>query len=275
VQWVFFVPPIILGALALADFVLVKDTPGEAGHRDFDTADASSHDAAAAKPAGVFDVARMMLTNRVILVIAAIEFCSGFLRNALMKWFQRYADFVGLKGTFVPANWGMLLCCAGILGGMFAGAISDHVFGSRRGPVATILYGGMIAGSLLMFPLLGHPALGWVAVFMSLCIIGVHGMLSGTASMDFGGKKNVGVAVGIIDGFVYLGTAAQALTLKHVLPDKEPAKIAANWYTWPAAILPLAVIGLLLATRVWNARPQPKKPAAVPTPDRSEPAEAA
>ena len=48
---------------------------------------------------------------------------------------------------------------------------------------------------------------------MSLFIIGVHGMLSGTASMDFGGRKNAGIAVGIIDGFVYLGTAVQALAL--------------------------------------------------------------
>ena len=34
--------------------------------------------------------------------------------------------------------------------------------------------------------------LGWTVIFMSLCVIGVHGMLSGTASMDFGGKKNAG-----------------------------------------------------------------------------------
>ena len=34
----------------------------------------------------------------------------------------------------------------------------------------------------------GVPSLGLVVVMM-LAIIGVHGMLSGTASMDFGGKR--------------------------------------------------------------------------------------
>ena len=56
---------------------------------------------------------------------------------------------------------------------------------------------------------------------MSMAVIGVHGMLSGTASMDFGGSRNVGVAVGIIDGFVYLGTAVMSFTYAIVLPKEQ------------------------------------------------------
>ena len=114
----------------------------------------------------------------------------------------------------------------------------------------------MIAGSLLMFVTLGSPMLGWVVVIMSLAIIGVHGMLSGTASMDFGGKKNTGIAVGLIDGFVYLGVALEALVLGKVLPKGEAAKVAANWTPWPTVMLPATIIGFLLALRVWNARPK-------------------
>jgi OPA family glycerol-3-phosphate transporter-like MFS transporter len=105
-------------------------------------------------------------------------------------------------------------------------------------------------------------AVGWVVVVMSLAIIGVHGMLSGTASMDFGGKKNTGVAVGIIDGFVYLGTAAEAVVLGRVLPKDNLAHDASAWWTWPAAILPIAIVGFLLTLRLWNARPQSSKAAA-------------
>jgi OPA family glycerol-3-phosphate transporter-like MFS transporter len=32
----------------------------------------------------------------------------------------------------------------------------------------------------------------------------------------------------------------------------------ASWSNWPIAMLPLSFLGLLLATRVWNAKPQPK-----------------
>lgn len=254
--WVFIVPPITLVIFAVIDFFVVRDTPGQAGHRDFDTADASSGDDG--PRLGLVEVAKKMLTNRTILVIAGVEFCSGFLRNAIMKWYQVFAKGTGIKETFVPTNWGMLLCCAGILGGMFAGVISDKVFQSRRGPVSTILYGGMLVGSGLMFLTLKTPALGWTVLFMSLCIIGVHGMLSGTASMDFGGKKNVGVAVGIIDGFVYLGTALQAGVLKQVLPEGPAQADPGNWVNWPLAMAPMALIGMVLAFFVWNAKPKGK-----------------
>lgn len=257
-HWVFWVPAAILGVFVLAVIALVRDTPGQAGHADFDTGDAGSGDTGERLPVTV--IAKRMLTNPAILTITAIEFCSGFLRNAVMKWHPVYAKALDTGDSFVASNWGMLLCCAGIMGGVFAGTISDTLFQSRRGPVSALLYGGMVLGSGGLFFLLGNPLLGWLVIFMSLCIIGVHGMLSGTASMDFGGKKNVGIVVGIIDGFVYLGTAAQAFVLKSVLPDGEAAAVASNWWTWPAAMLPVAVLGILLSARVWNATAQKEKP---------------
>lgn len=260
-HWVFWVPAALLVVMAASVAAFVRDTPGQAGHLDFDTGDAGSGQTGPSK--GPLHIVKLMLTNPAILTITAIEFCSGFLRNAVMKWHPVYAKAVGSDDLFVASNWGMLLCCAGILGGVFAGTISDVLFGSRRGPVAAILYGGMVLGSGGLFFLLGQPALGALVIFMSLCVIGVHGMLSGTASMDFGGKKNVGIVVGIIDGFVYLGTATQAAVLKRVLPDGDAAAIAENWWTWPAAMLPAAVIGLVLSLRVWNARAQKQAPPAV------------
>jgi OPA family glycerol-3-phosphate transporter-like MFS transporter len=200
----------------------------------------------------------MMLKSPVIMTIACVEFCSGFLRNAIMQWYTIFAKEVGISDSYVPKHWGMLLCVAGILGGMCAGVISDRVFESRRGPVAAVLYGVMLLGTGGVFLLLTSPALGALMVLMSLAIIGVHGMLSGTASMDFGGKKNVGVAVGLIDGFVYLGTAMEAVALGWALPRGALAKSAATWWTWPAVMLPAAALGFALATRVWNAKPKAK-----------------
>jgi OPA family glycerol-3-phosphate transporter-like MFS transporter len=146
----------------------------------------------------------------------------------------------------------------GIVGGMFAGVISDRVFGSRRGPVVSVLYMGLSAGAIAMVFTIGYWWVGWVLVLMSLNYVGVHGMLSGTASADFGGKKNAGVAVGIIDGFVYAGTGVQTLLVSFIIPTGAAEKTAMNWQSWPIAMVPVAVIGLLLCTRVWNAKPQPK-----------------
>ncbi len=278
-MWAFLVPAAALLIFCALDFFVIRDSPGHAGFPDFDTADASSGDTATERPK-LLDVARKMFSQKVIWIIVAIEFCSGFLRNAVMKWFLPFAKDTGLKETFVYAHWGALLCVAGILGGVFAGFISDHVFKSRRGPVATVLYGGMLVGIAAALGLLGTPMIGWAFIFSSLCVIGVHGMLSGTASADFGGKKNAGIATGIIDGFVYLGTAVQsavyggigaegARLFNGLLPSKDAAKDPASWRAWLIAMLPVAVIGLVLATRVWNAKP---KSAAPPAPAQPNPA---
>jgi OPA family glycerol-3-phosphate transporter-like MFS transporter len=263
IHLVFAVPCVLLALFTTIVFFRVKDTPGEAGFADFDTADASSGDEG--PQLGAMAVFKMMAKNPVIMTIALIEFCSGFLRQAIMQWFRSFAkqtdSVLHLKDSFVYDNWGMLLCCAGIMGGVIAGTLSDHVFQSRRGPVAGILYAGMVLGSVVLSFVYAGPAVGWLVVFMSACVIGVHGMLSGTASMDFGGKKNVGVAVGIIDGFVYAGTAVMAITYGWLLPDdsdKVAAADPANWQWWPVAMIPMAVIGMLLAIRVWNAKPKPK-----------------
>jgi len=111
----------------------------------------------------------------------------------------------------------------------------------------------------LVVGVLGHWS--WLVILMSVCIIGVHGMLSGTASMDFGGKKNVGVAVGIIDGFVYAGTATMSIVYGVILPDdtlKDVAGNPDNWVWWPGSMIPVSLIGLFLATRIWHAKPKTK-----------------
>jgi OPA family glycerol-3-phosphate transporter-like MFS transporter len=133
--------------------------------------------------------------------------------------------------------------------------------------VAALLYGVMLAGALLMVFTYQQPWVGWLVIIMSLAVIGVHGMLSGTASMDFGGSKNAGIAVGLIDGFVYLGTGLMSFTYALILPRVQvddlgnltgPATDPANWQAWPISMVPLALIGLLLAWRIRGAKPKAK-----------------
>ena len=267
--WVFLVPALLLGAFWVVDWFLVKDRPGQAGFADFNTGDATSGDEG--PRLGAVKVFKMMLTNPIIMTIAGVEFCSGFLRQAIMQWYGSFAKqtdaVLGLKSSFVNENWGLLLCIAGISGGVFAGFISDHMFQSRRGPVAGFLYGVMLVGAIVLTFAYTTPIVGWLVVLMSMAVIGVHGMLSGTASMDFGGARNAGIAVGIIDGFVYLGTGAMSLTYAIVLPKVEldaaghitgAATDPANWRAWPLAMIPAAALGLFLAARLWHAKPKPK-----------------
>lgn len=251
VWWVFFVPSIILFVFAGLVLFMVKETPSLAGQKDFDTGDASSGEEDEAF--SLKKVLKKIFTNPIILTIALIEFCSGVLRNGVMHWYPFYAKEMGLgPDFFFRANWGLMLCIAGISGGMIAGFISDKVFGSRRGPVAALLYGTMLFSTTLMIFVLDlNWVLGFTVVAMSVAVIGVHGMLSGTATMDFGGRKAAGTAVGIIDGFVYLGTGVQALSLGFIT--------SWNWHFWPVFLVPFTIVGLLLSIRIWKAFPGPAK----------------
>jgi OPA family glycerol-3-phosphate transporter-like MFS transporter len=276
IELVFAVPASILYLFWVISFLTVRDTPGQAGHKDFDPGDASSGDTSAGMDgkrgsglaglaADVAFVLRRMLANPIVMVIACIELCSGFMRDSMMHWYRAYAAAIAPPGEptqlWVSNHWGMLTCMAGILGGTFAGVISDRLFHSRRPPVAAVLYSIMLAGAVALLLSLASPlASGIVIIFMIMSVLGVHGVLSGTASADFGGKKNAGVATGIIDGFVYAGVGAQSLLMGHLLPEKgsDAAHVVEKWRVWPIPMMVVAVVGLVLATRVWNARPQPK-----------------
>ncbi|MFO0751285.1 MAG: MFS transporter [Myxococcota bacterium] len=279
-EWVFFIPAGILVVFTVLDYIWVRDTPADAGLVDFDAGDARLQEDG--ERLGILEVFRRLFTNKVILTIAIIEFCSGFLRQAIMQYYPNYVASIGQTSDFIFGHWGLFLCCAGILGGMLAGVISDRVFQSRRGPVAFLLYAVLLLGVIVA--VFGYDVLlvmGPAAVLMSMAVIGVHGMLSGTASMDFAGHANTGVAVGIIDGFVYLGTASMALLYSFILPSSDislrpalegtavpvkewvkqqlvaapPSAEPSNWWMWPISMIPLAVLGLYLTRRLWNAKP--------------------
>jgi sugar phosphate permease len=96
--------------------------------------------------------------------------------------------------------------------------------------------------------------LGALVFLISLCVIGTHGLLSGTVTMDFGGRKAAATAVGMIDGAVYLGTSLQAVALGYLTTK--------TWSWWPPFLLPFAVVGFALCLRIWNARPKGAQAAA-------------
>jgi OPA family glycerol-3-phosphate transporter-like MFS transporter len=287
----FLAPALLIGLSWIACFIWVRDTPVDAGLPNFDVADASSGDDGPAERAGA--VIKRMLTSRIILTIAFISACSGFLRQGILKWFRSFAAGVGLgvhdklgnvtNPSFVVEHWGMVSCVAGILGGVFAGVLSDHLFKSRRPPVAVLLFGLLLIGAVAIIPALAYPiAVSGIIAFMAMAVIGVHGMLSGVASQDFGGRRNAGTATGLIDGFVYFGTALQAFVYGHILPESKivvdgvtinnpAAKDISNWYAWPIAMVVMAVIGIILSLTVLKAVVAPRKLVGTISPEAAMP----
>lgn len=256
---VFTIPAAILIVFALLDIFLIKDSPEDAGFGHFETADASSgaqdHD-----HTSVFVILKKILTNPIMLTIAMVDFTSGVLRNGIMQWYLIFANemektnpefFVGSK--FFIDNWGLLLCLTGVIGGFAGGLASDKLFNSRRGPPAAINNAFMILMLILMtFTITSHPtAFGMATLFITLAVIGVHSLMSGTAAADFGGKKMTATASGIVDGCVYLGSGIQSLAIGYLSVK--------SWHYWPLFLIPFSLFGLFLSLKMWTALPEATK----------------
>jgi OPA family glycerol-3-phosphate transporter-like MFS transporter len=89
---------------------------------------------------------------------------------------------------------------------------------------------------------------GSAAVLISMAVIGVHSLMSGTAAADFGGRKATATCSGIVDGFVYLGSGIQSFSLGYLTSH--------NWLWWPLFLMPFALIGCFIALRIWHDLPE-------------------
>jgi OPA family glycerol-3-phosphate transporter-like MFS transporter len=249
---VFFIPAVILIFWAMIDMWLIKDTPGEANFEDFDVHDASSDEMD--KDFSMGELLKKIFTNPVMLTIALVEFTSGVIRNGVLQWYFIFAKEIPQVGAeFFHDHWGTLLCFTGIAGGFLGGWMSDHLFHSRRGPPAAIFAGIMaVLFTIMVFTLKTHPiVVGTCAVLISLCVIGVHSLMSGTAAADFGGRKATATASGITDGFVYLGSGIQSVSLGYLVTQ--------DWSYWPMFLGPFAALGVFFAARIWKQLPAATK----------------
>jgi OPA family glycerol-3-phosphate transporter-like MFS transporter len=254
--WVFLIPSALLAVMFVVDVVAVKDRPSQAGFEDFDTGDATSKDADRDKPVDFPYLVRRVFSNRIILTIIAAEFCTGFVRQGVMLWFTPFLKEVHKidvgTGLYTVASIGITV--GGIIGGLLCGYLSDRVFGSRRPPVAFIFYLGQIV-ALVWLGRTGSPLFAVLLIpFTCVWIFGVHGMLSATSAMDFGGTKAAATVAGICDGVQYVASGLTGFALGGVL-DRL------GWSAWTWSIVPFSLIGALLMTTLWNETPLRKRAA--------------
>jgi len=246
-QWKFFLPAMIVGVFTFLTFLFVKDTPKDAGLGDFDPQDATSGDT---EKITLAYVAKKVFTNPIAITIAAAEFCTGLVRKGFEEWFPRYMQEVHhleLDNPVFQRN-AFAVVIAGIAGAFIAGFLSDKVFGSRRPPVAFL---GYVLQIISLAIVAMAPSLGAIVIAFtvnSLAISMVHSMLSGTASMDFGGKRAAATAAGMFDGMQYVGGSVMGVGAGWLIETY-------GWGTWGPSMIGFSVIGAILMLKLWNARP--------------------
>ncbi len=247
-QWRFFIPAGIVAVMAVFTYLVVQDSPKEAGLGDFDPQDATSGDT---EKITLGYVARKVFTNPIAITIAIAEFCTGLVRQGFEQWFPRYMQEVQhleLDNPIFQKN-ALMVVGAGIAGAFIAGFASDKIFGHRRPPVALIGYVLQVGALYVVWK---APSLELVIVAFivnSMAISMVHSMLSGTASMDFGGKRAAATAAGMFDGMQYVGGSFVGFGMGWMLEKY-------GWGAWGPSMIGFAVLGAILMATLWNARPR-------------------
>lgn len=247
-QWVFFVPSMIVAVMAFLTFLWVQDGPENCGFAELDTEDASSGDT---EKISMKYLLKKVFTSPVALSIAAAEFCTGFVRHGFEQWFPRYmqeAQHLTLESA-VFQKGALAVVVAGIVGAMFAGTISDFLFKGRRPPVAFV---GYALQTVCLAIIWKAPSLEWIIgafIVNSFAISIVHSMLSGTASMDFGGKRAAATAAGLFDGMQYLGGSVVGIGMGYMLEKL-------GWGAWGPSMIGFSIMGGLIMLTIWNARPK-------------------
>ena len=248
---IFYIPAVILIFWALLDWWLIKDSPEEAGFPHFDTCDASSGQMHV--EFSVMGLLKKVFASKLMLLVACVELTGGVFRYSMTQWYSIFAGEVKQPGAeFLSQHWGWFTCVFGIVGGFSGGLISDRWFQSRRGPPTAMLCGFVLVMAVLMSVFLSSSPLvvGWAAVFIVMASIGITSLMSGTAATDFGGRKATATSMGIVNGFAYLGSGIQSFGLGFLLASKD-----ANWQWLPVFVMPFAIVGTLIAIKIWHDLP--------------------
>ena len=256
-QYAFWIPGACVAVFFVINYFFMENTPKDAGLGDFETGDDEDSNEG---PSSVKYVLTKVFASPTMWMIALGSMMIGFVRRSVVDaWWPKYfVDFHGANktmfATYAPyliATWGIAL--AGIAGGFVFGIASDRKFGGRRAPVITFGFLGM-AVILALFGISDMMALGPIAaacclVLLSFCVNGAHGMISGAASMDFGGKKAVATAAGLFDGMQYLAGAFVGVGVGYITTRW-------GWEAWHWAPIPFALAGAFIMSRLWNAVPK-------------------
>lgn len=236
-QWLFRVPPLVVGVMMILTATLVKESPEIAGYDPKVIVDEVDDSNGVRVP--LKESFKTIFNHPLIWFYAMAYACTGAARHsvdqlATLFFVEKLA--VDPKGDGTLKWIFTLMPFVGVVGSFVAGWISDKVFSGHRGPVASKLYfsaaAAMVGGSFVIHWFSDSLILcGLVLLLIALPVNATHSIIGSAAPMDIGGKKMAGFAAGVIDSFQYYG-AAIAMPFVGSMID---------WYGWDAWLPSMAI----------------------------------
>ncbi|MEK6644068.1 MAG: MFS transporter [Planctomycetota bacterium] len=261
-RYMFILPPIAVGVIVILMNLFVKNTPEEAGWKVEHDDDGGAE---STEKIRLIDVFRKIASNRVVWIVAAAYFCTGFVRRGVESWWAVYLHDVWgadkMSGLYTAFIWGLPVTAS--VGSLTSGYISDKLFHGKRAPVAAILYIAQVAFTIvaIMVPQSGGAASSAIAVALiigiSMMCNSTHSILGTAAAMDLGGRRMAGCSSGIIDSFQYYGALISGYGLGALFDSFAKPSVGAgvasklNPNIWFGSMLPFGLLGAGLMTYLW------------------------
>ncbi|MFC1888517.1 MFS transporter [Thermodesulfobacteriota bacterium] len=183
-------------------------------------------------------------------------------RYSILSWGPMYLEVV--KGYDLKTEVGPIMGIGpiiGIAGGALSGIISDRIFDSNRHK-ATLLYGLLqITGLAILF--YGPPGYIWLDYLgmgiFGFAIAGTVAFLGGLTAIDLTPRQVTGAVMGVIGLFSYMGAAVQDTISGFLIESGKTVVDGKAVYDFDTAIMfwfGSAVISIIVAMTVWNAKPR-------------------
>lgn len=249
----------LLGFLMMLTFM--RDTPQSQGFL-LDTKATVQDSAIPQKQSDDFNRAqKAVLRNPAIWILALSSAFMYISRYAVNSWGVFYLEaqkgYSTLDASFIIS----VSSVCGIIGTVFSGVISDKLFGGRRN-IPALIFGLTNVLALCLFLLIPGAHI-WVDVAaMALFGTGIGVLicfLGGLMAVDIAPRNASGAALGVVGIASYIGAGLQDVMSGILIEGHKTAVNGVdvydftyiNWF-WIGA----ALLSVLLATLVWNVKPE-------------------
>lgn len=265
--WIWFIPSFLMFLLFIWNYQFIHEKPSDAGLDNIPTGDGSIPGEVTNTRIDVTQLYKIFFQRPALRFLIVAEFCTGLVRQGLLLYAVEYLDEIQNIPKTNPLfyTYGIVITVGAIMGGLISGWISDRWFDSRRAPSSFIFY---LLQVVVFFGLAWSPMAtklsGQIFALIllglgTMLVLGVHTILGGAASIDFGGTKGAATVVGIVDSFQYLGSGVAGFFIGWVLNNygwnNGATFLPTQALMWGGALIPFSLFGALMMIKLWWDKP--------------------